>query len=460
MNVSRDVSITRSLAREIVDTGFADIPAGAMAAVKRLVVDHIGITYMGAALTGKGILDYARDVGGKPEAVLIGTDLKVPADQAAGINGHLCRTTDFEETGPGTHVGPLCVHTALAAGQRAHASGREVLAAIALGYLLMGRFHFGRTGAGWPRTGDAQHRVVAAAITARVLGFDAVATAMAMSLAWELGGTMLKTTESSGATTYMAKRVTPFASLTPLAHARTGVQAAIMAGYGCDSLSDQIDTQRANYDLAQLLRQPAPWHWVDGEMELKPWVCSRHSQAGMQAVHDLRQQHRIDPKAITAMRLRLSNMYTRPWQWEPAPDTYWEAIYSSQWAAAMIVQGIPAGPQWVSAERLADPFSRKLAAAVEVIEDQESSKAYWELRWMDIRGQAEIDAGGRTYISPILTMRDAWGSPGKDMPDAVVAEKFFECTALSMPRPRAERLYSAANRLEKMADVNELAALM
>ena len=60
-------------------------------------------------LTCQYLLDYARDVGGKPEAVLIGTDLKVPADMAAGINGHLCRTTDFEETGPGTHVGPLCV---------------------------------------------------------------------------------------------------------------------------------------------------------------------------------------------------------------------------------------------------------------------------------------------------------------------------------------------------------------
>ena len=460
MSGPKDESITQSLAREVAGTAFNDIPESAIAAVKRLVVDHLGITYMGAALTGKGILDYARDVGGKPEAVLIGTDIKVPADLAAGINGHLCRTTDFEETGPGTHVGPLCVHTALAAGQRGHASGREVLAAIALGYLLMGRFHFGRTGAGWPRTGDAQHRVVAAAISARVLGFDAAATAKAMSLAWELGTTMLKTSESSGGTSYTAKRVTPFASLTPLTHARTGLQAAIMAGYGCDSLSDQIDTQRANYDLAQLLRQPVPWHWVDGEMELKPWVCSRHSQAGMQALHDLIQRHRIDPGTITAMRLRLSNMYTRPWQWEPAPDTYWEAIYSSQWAAAMIVQGIPAGPRWLSPERLSDQLSRRLAASVEVIEDPESSKAYWELRWMDIRGQAEIDAGGRSYVSPLLTMRDAWGSPGKDMPDSIVAEKFFECTALSMQRPRAERLYSAANRLEQMTDINELAGLM
>ena len=79
---------------------------------------------------------------------------------------------------------------------------------------------------------------------------------------------------------------------------------------------------------------------------------------------------------------------------------------------------------------------------------------------MDIRGQAEIDVGGQTHVSPLLTMRDAWGSPGKDMPDAIVAEKFFECTALSMQRPRAERLYSAANRLEQMTDINELAGLM
>ena len=64
MSGPKDESITQSLAREVAGTAFNDIPESAIAAVKRLVVDHLGITYMGAALTGKGILDYARDVGG------------------------------------------------------------------------------------------------------------------------------------------------------------------------------------------------------------------------------------------------------------------------------------------------------------------------------------------------------------------------------------------------------------
>ncbi len=460
MSPAKAESVTQMLATEIAETTLEGIPQSALAAAKRLVIDHVGITYMGAALTGKGILEYAQDVGGRPEAVLIGGGIKVPAEVAAGVNGHLCRTTDFEETGPGTHVGPLCVHTALAVGQRAHSSGRDVLAAATLGYLLMARFHFSRTGRGWPKTGAAQHRTVAAAIASRLLGHDSATAARSMSLAWEMGSTLFRTTESSKSTSYTRKRITPFASLTPLFHARTGIQAALMAGFGYESVPNEIDQHRADYDVSVLTRRPTPYHWVDREMELKPWICSRHSQAGMQAVYDLTREHKIDPRKITKIRLHLSNMYTRPWQWEPSPDTYWEAIYSSQWAAAMIVQGIPAGPKWVSAEQLADPFSRRLARAVEVIEDPEASRAYWELRWMEIRGSAEVEADGRVYSSKTLTMRDAYGSPGMDMPEEMVESKFMESTSLSLGVDRARRLLDALRRIEEANDINDLAALL
>ncbi len=441
-------SATLALAREITETPTSAIPAAATAATRRLAIDHIGIAYMGAAFTGKGLHAYALDLGGRPDAVLIGSGARVPAEVAASINAQFCHVTDFHETGPGLHVGPLCFHTALAVGQRVRASGKDVLAASTLGYVLCGRFHFSRRA-------DAsvpQQRIVAAAIASRLLGHDTATTARAMSMAAEMPYRALA---------YLGpktpKRVSPFGT-TGFA-TRAGIQAALWAEHGVESVADEIDQWLPDYDRAALLQQPTPYHWVDGIMELKPWVCSRHSQAAIQAAVDLVREHAIDPRAVTAVKLRLSSMYLIPHQFEPAPETFLQATLSTQWAIAMVLQGLPAGPQWLSSERLADPFSRRLAALVEIVEDPESTRAYKELRWLDIRGAAEIRAGGQSY-SRDYSIAETYGSPGADMTEDMVEAKFLEATSLSMDRSRARRLLDAARGIDDMSDINELAALL
>ena len=448
--------VTRTLAVEIATTAFDAIPASAIAAAKRLLIDHIGITYMGAAFTGAALHAYAREIGGRPEAVVIGAGLRVPAELAAGINAQLCRNTDFEETGPGTHVGPLCVHTALAVGQRMGASGRAVLGALALGYALCARFHFAR-GSDWPRTSIVHHRTVAAAIAARLMGQDAETTARSLSLSWEIP----PRTHQAGGVEFLFKRISPLALSSgvgaPLFGARNGVQAAAMAGLGFESVPAEIDHHLKGYDLEILVGGAPPFHHVDGQMELKPWVCSRHCQCGIQALANLVRDHAIDARKVTGLRLRLSNMYQRTWLNEPAPQSYWEAIYSTQWAAAMVLQGIPAGPQWVTAERLADPLSRRLAAMIEITEDPIASQAYWNLDWLAIRGTAEVDVAGTT-CQAMCTMRETWGSPGMDMPDAMVEEKFMECVSASPPAS-PHRLFQTLRRVEEIENINEVAAL-
>lgn len=449
MTVQHRQSATSILAREIVETRTADVPAPAIAAMKRLAIDHLGIAYMGAAFTGKGLHGYARDMGGRPDAVLIGAGLRVPAEVAAGLNAQFCHVTDFHETGPGLHVGPLCFYTALAVGQRVGASGRDVLAAAALGYVLTGRFHFARTA-------DAsvpQLRIVAAAIAARLLGHDHVKASRAMSMAGEFPYRPLAYYMNAR----QPKRISPF-GMTGFS-TRAGVQAALYAEYDVESVADEIDQWLPEYDREKLLQQPTPFHWCWDQMELKPWVCSRHSQAGIQAVHDLVRENAIDARTVAGVTLALSGMYLIPHQFEPAPDTFLEATLSTQWAVAMVLQGVPAGPQWLTRERLADPFSRQLAARVQIVEDPESTRAYKELRWFDIRGGATIAAGGKTYRRT-CTIAETWGSPGVDMTEAMEREKFLESTALSMSRDKALALLEAARRIDGMADVNALVPLM
>ncbi len=449
-------TITQFLAHEFAATSHDAIPSSSRAAVQRLIVDHVGITYMGAAFTGNAILAYAKELGGPPEAVMIGGGAQVPAELAASVNAQLCRNTDFEETGPGTHVGPLVVHTALAVGQRVGASGRDIIDAATLGYMLTARLHFARR-EGWPRTSILQHRTVAAAISARLLGYDTEMMARTLSLAWELPPRI----HIAGGVDFIDKRIYPFALASglgaPLFGARNGVQAAVMVGHGFESVPDEIDQHLDEYDI-EVLTGPAPFHRVEGEMELKPWVSSRPSQGALQAIADLVEAHDISAGDVTDVRVGLSDMYQKGWLNDPAPNNYWEAIYSTQWAVAMVLQRLPAGPKWVSEGRLNDPFSRNLAAMVEITEDPEASRAWWDLDWLSIRGTVEIDVGAKTYAAA-CTLRETYGSPGMDMTEMMVEQKFLESAAPHLGESRARELLSALLQLDQVADIRDIAPL-
>ncbi|MBM3502578.1 MAG: MmgE/PrpD family protein [Alphaproteobacteria bacterium] len=442
-------SITRTLAAEVLATTYGGAPSEAQRAIKSLVIDHIGIAYMGHAFVGKELARYARDVGGRADAVLIGEGVRVPAEFAAAVNAQNARNTDYEDTGPGLHPGPLVVHTALAMGQRCGASGAKVLSAAMAGYLLSGRFHFSRR----KDIDLPQMSTCAAAISGYLLGFDEDQMSSALSLAWEF---------PHRPNLYNRPKIRKRASAVGygnLFFCRNGIQAALMTAAGLRSVPDEIDQHAADYDSARLTDPTRPYHYLSQTMQLKPWVTSRFAQSVIQTLGELVREHRIDPASVTRLRVYLPSIYLIPLQFEPSPDTYFEAIYSVHWAVAMAVLGVPTGTSWVTKERLADPVSRRMAAMVEVIEDPESTKAFNELRWLDISGAAEIEAGGNVYRGE-RRLRDTYGSPAAPMTQAMVENKFMDATSRSMPAAKARTLFAALQTIERVADVNDIAKLM
>ena len=309
--------------------------------------------------------------------------------------------------------------------------------------------------------------MVAAAIASRLLGHDQATTATALNLAWELPHREPMTGQlAKHGSNFVAKRIsplgTPSALATPLFHARGGVQAALMADHGFKSVPNEIGQFLGDYDVPALTVRPTPFHFLHREMELKPWICSRHSQAGIQALADLVEEHEIDPHEVTAVRLRLPYMSLVPHQIDPSPDDYWQAIYSTNWGAAMVLQRLAAGPQWVTKERISDPLSRRMAAMVEVIEDPESSQIYRDRITRGraaVRGTAEVETEGRTYRAT-RTLGETYGSPGKEMTASMVEVKFHECTSTSLSRDQASHLLQSLRRIEEINDVNDVGELL
>lgn len=439
------MTVTRVLADEIVGTDPASIPDEAMDLVRAMFVDHVGIAFMGHQFTGGGLIGYARDLGGAEEALLLGTDIRAPAEIAAGVNGQLAQNAGMENTGPGLHAGPLVVHTALAVGQKTGASGADVLVAIALGYDLNARFHMARTA-----DEDLRHlNMVGATVAARLLRLDVDTTADALSMAWEF---------PMRQRLYLKPKTPKRVSAFPMGHlftARGGIQAALMARHGYPNLVDEIDELGDEYDLDALTRRSPGYESITRGLFLKPYVASHLCHMVLQTVSELVEAHDVAPAEITRIEVGLPHIYTIPHQSDPSPDTFWESIYSAQWAISMVAHRVPPGPAWCTSERLADPSSRALAARVRIVEHPEATAALARKDFLAVDGWVRLETAGRV-LTAAKSMAHTYGSPATPMTQAMLREKFFRVSEPTLGHSRTEAAWDRLNQVDEVGDVREL----
>ncbi|NQV81406.1 MAG: MmgE/PrpD family protein [Alphaproteobacteria bacterium] len=439
------MSLTRTLAEEIAGTRYADVPAAAMARIERLLIDHIGVAVMGQRLTGGAMAAAAKTAGGAADAVILGDGARVSAESAAAINAQVCRNTDFEETGPGLHAGPVIAHTAFALGQQVRASGADVLAAMTIGYELNARFFYAR------RDGDIRHlNVCAAAVAAKLLGQDAPALDRSLSLAWEFPSNTL----------FVAAKTPKRVSRMGLGNywtCRNGIQAATLVQHGFDQIPGELDLLGDRYDLGGLTASPQPYAYTAGELMLKPWPASRLCHGVIQMVLGIMARENLTADDIEGIDCGLADIYLVPHQTDPAPDDYWQAIYSVEWNVAMAILGLPAGPAWTAPEVLADPAARALAARITAHELPEASAAFRARNWQVLPNTVTMRAGGQTFDDRIV-YRDVLGSPGNPMPDAFFDDKFLRLAGMALDPTGARAALSACKTVATCLDVNDIAA--
>lgn len=442
------MTVTAALVREVIDTSFREIPRAAVDRIRRLIVDSVANCFMGYEVTGRQLAAYAAELGGPEEAVLVADGRRVPAEVAAAVNAQVARDTDFEETGPGLHAGPAMVHTALAVGQRVGASGADVVAAATIGYEVNARFHHAR------RDGDIirHHATCVAIVAGKLLGLGGEALNRAIGFSWEL-----PTSDILRYWPPQAKRVSRL-GIGNLWVCRLGVQAALLASYGYGGLPDELDFQDADYDL-QGIAAPTGFAHTANELELKPYPASRGCNGALDLVGRIVRRESLRIDEIERITARLPSIYLDAHQFEPEPENYWEAIYSTHWGITMQAMQVPPGRQWFTPERLGDARSRGLCAKVEIVEDPEATRARDEKRRGEMANTVEIEARGQVFTESIL-MRDVPGSARMPMTEDVFRGKFLSLAEPGIGSAQAATLYDALSEVEALPDVRSLAPIM
>lgn len=276
------------------------------------------------------------------QATVLGDGRRVPAAAAALANGALVHAEDFDDTHTGALVHPTAVvlPAVFAAGQRAGASGREVLVAAAVGYETIIRLgasvKHGFHARGFHAT-SVCGTPAAALAAARLGGADVPTAVNALGIAGSQAGGLLEFLHTDATTKQLHPGWAAHAGIVAAdlaAAGATGPASVVEGAYGLVPSFAGSPPQGVADDLGSV------WHLL--ATTVKPYPVCQLSHAALDAVAALSPP--VDPAAIDHVEVDVPTdsvpIVCEPAARKHAPTTAYEAKFSLPWCvAARLVDG-------------------------------------------------------------------------------------------------------------------------
>ncbi|MBX9811625.1 MAG: MmgE/PrpD family protein, partial [Burkholderiales bacterium] len=259
--------VMQQLAAYIAGAVRKPLPQAVVEKTKHHVLDTLAAMVSGSRLPpGRKAISYARSLGGKKEALVVGSKLLTTAEHAALANGMLAHAdeTDDSHAPSLTHPGCGIVPAALAMAERERSNGTRLLRAVALGYDVGCRLTMALHAYDFREAGHSTHSF------GPMFGAAAAAGALA-----GLGGDQVRhllsytAQQCSGISCWMRdeehiEKAFDFGGMP----ARNGVAAAAMVAHGFTAVEDVFSGERnffVAYDETRRIgRAPEPERLLDG----------------------------------------------------------------------------------------------------------------------------------------------------------------------------------------------------
>ncbi len=426
----------------------APLPEAARHGARRCLLDWFAAAIPGGALPPATAL--AEALGESAGAALLYPSLAaVSARRAALVNAAAAHTLEVDDIYRDAlyHPGAPVIAAALALAQERGASGEALLRAVVAGYEVSTRIgvavapsHYRH----WHATGTLG-TFGAAAAAATLLGLDARAAGDALANAATLAAGLQQALHGGG----MGK---------PLhaGHAaETGLLVALAAARGVSGAPRMLD---GPHGFAAAMAEAADWEgalaglgerWSVSAVTFKAHACCGHCFAALDALLGLRERHGLAAEAIRAVRVATyAKAVEITGRADPASAV--EARFSLPYCAAAALSLGRVGVAAFSAERLADPAIRRLAARVELAVDAEAEAAFPRRR----SARVEIETrDGRRLTAHAPTRH---GDPDDPLGDGELEDKLAELAGPLIGEPALERLRGRIWGLDRLAETRAL----
>jgi 2-methylcitrate dehydratase PrpD len=447
----------KQLVEYICGSNFKDIPPEPLGVVKNMVLTVLGTTIAGARAEGcKQLVDFYSGLGGTAEATILNYGGKIPAENAAFVNGVMARALDFcDAVEPGLHIGSSVVPAALAAAELAGScSGQKFLAALALGTEVAARLNLTEAAYdGFDPTGVCAV-FAAATAAAKILLLDEAQTWHALALAFnKSGGSFQSNIDGSLAVRVIQGWV-----------AQSGVSCARLARAGITGPKRFLEGVYGYFHLygKDLLSPQEAVTGLGEKFELQNLMFKKFPSCGgtlgsTEVILNLIEEHRLEPEMIDHIDVTvppyIHKLVGHEFQIGDNPRV--NAQFTIQYCVANALIRKSSKLKHFEESNVRDPAIMPIAKKVRVISDPA----------LDARGHTSLDmkvftTGGDTYFKQ---MEIAPGFPGNPLTQAEHEERFRDCmefTARPLEKQQAEKIIASVAQLEELEDIRILIPLI
>jgi 2-methylcitrate dehydratase PrpD len=439
-----------TLASFVADTQLEDIPAAVRDHAKIVLLDTLGVILAGhqrpevaglrerlAPSSGSGATIYAK-----------GWPVSDPRT-AALLNGIAGRAIELCE-GLRLVSGQAAMQVlpgVLAVGETAGSSGREILAALILGYELAGRLATGFTPRPLAHQNGQVSLLAAAAAGARLKGLDAAGVSLAMRVATTLVLTPSYTNAVAGATALnvaggmsgFAASLAPELALAGFAAQEDAVEEAlgqlVGGGFETDRLLDGLGSE-----------------WQITRNYFRLYACCNPIHPALDCLAAVLAE--LKPRPEEVARIDVATYRFASVMRNPDPPNYFASKYSLPHAAAAMVARGNAGYAALDDSALADPVIAALRHRVHIAEDPAMSALVPHLR--PARVTVTL-TDGRSATHSRDSHRGDYSDP---FSEAELREKFRELAGVVLLPVGVAAVERAVDDIEEWPDVGDLTGLL
>jgi 2-methylcitrate dehydratase len=453
----KDAPLVEQLAEWILAFDAAALPPEVVEQAKLLLLDALACALAAAPEeTVAATLRAVDALGGTPECTVIGTARRTSAANAVLANGALIRVLDSNDLywGPRSGGHPSDnLAVVLAMGERQACTGRELLAAMVLGYELYGRIQdLGDATGDWDHT--TASALVAPAIASRLLGLDARRTAHALALGVAHGNAL---------SAIRSGQLSAAKSVANAIVAHTGTLAALLAAEGLTGPLRALEgphgwaqTMLADADLTVLVA-PLDGRYRLMNVSIKAYPCIGTGQAAIAAAIQARRE--LGDAAADAERIEL-RMADIPFvrgqiddRARREPTTRETADHSFYYLVAVALLDGVLTPHQFADGRWLEPSVRALMQRIS-IEADPSLNAYTPASFPCTLTLVTRDGSRRAIEMPY-----APGHPRNPLSAADVEAK-FHASAEGLSEFQRIAIVDQVKRLETLPSVRELMILL
>ena len=460
-------TLAQQLASFAAASSYETLPADVIDSVRGRVLDILGICFAATELeTSKAAATWVTSQGGVPHANGIGIEEKLPAAQAAFINGVLAHSLDYDDTHlPSVlHPSASVIPAALAAAQAVNANGRETIAAIAVGIevcVRIGMAGFDRTTGNSTFFEHGQHATsicgaLGSAVAAGMLiGLSENQLVDVLGVAASMASGIIESNRTGGTVKRMHCGWA----------AHSGVTAAQLVALGITGPPTVLEGRFGFFQAwlhgtfnASEITDGLGTEWSVPGIFFKPYPANHFTHATIDAGLQLREEG-LTPQEIESIEVGVATPTVRtigePLEVKQAPTTGYMAQFSAPFTVAAALTGgggLGLGLDDFSDERAQDPELRALMSKITVVANSECDEIFPH-QFPAVLRVRTVD--GREIVKKVLTNR---GGPDRPLSFDELAMKFSDNASRVLNNEQVERIREAVARMDDLSDLAPLLA--